>query len=126
MVKGKSARGEIVDFDLLKIKEQIASAPKTTNVVAREDFIDQKFKRRLRKMTENVSVTTAQVSAGDSEVAPQETVEIERPVGYDFMLTTPAPAEVEELEELQDEDTNETGDDVPVSSKIRLMTPPGV
>ncbi len=123
MVKGKSARGEIVDFDLLKIKEQIASAPKTTNVVAREDFIDQKFKRRLRKMTDNVSVTTAQVSAEDSEAAPQETVEIERPVGYDFMLT-PAAAPIEELAELQDEDAD--GNEPPVSSKIRLTAPPGV
>lgn len=44
-----SARGERVDFDLLKIKEQIASAPKATVVRAREDFIDQKFKRRSKK-----------------------------------------------------------------------------
>ena len=46
MSKGvKSARGEVVDFDLLKIKQQIASAPKTTTVQASEDYIDQKFKR---------------------------------------------------------------------------------
>lgn len=49
-----SARGERVDFDLLKIKQQIASAPKTTTVKAREDFIDQKFKRRLARQTREV------------------------------------------------------------------------
>lgn len=47
----KSARGASVDFDLLKIKQQIASAPKPTDVKARESFIDQKFKRRLKKLT---------------------------------------------------------------------------
>ena len=46
----RSAKGEIVDFDLLRIKAQIASAPKTTNVQAREDFIDSKFKRRLKRL----------------------------------------------------------------------------
>ena len=49
-----SARGERVDFDLLKIKQQIAAAPKTTTVKAREDFIDQKFKRRLNRQTREV------------------------------------------------------------------------
>jgi len=51
----RSAKGETVDFDLLKIKSQIASAPKTTNVRAREDFIDQKFKRRLKTLKREVS-----------------------------------------------------------------------
>ena len=55
----KSARGQLVDFDLLKIKQQIASAPKTTNVKAREDFIDQKFKRRIKKLTREVSAVQA-------------------------------------------------------------------
>ena len=58
MSKGvKSARGVVVDFDLLKIKQQIASAPKPTQVQAREDFIDQKFKRRLKRM--NAAATEA-------------------------------------------------------------------
>lgn len=57
----KSARGEDVNFDLMKIKQQIASAPKTTNVKAREDFIDQKFKRRLRKLKRDVAVDATSV-----------------------------------------------------------------
>lgn len=51
----KSARGVSVDFDLLKIKQQMATAPKTTDVKARESFIDQKFKRRLKKLTQEVA-----------------------------------------------------------------------
>lgn len=49
----KSARGALVNFDLLRIKQQIATAPKPAVVKAREDFIDQKFKRRIKKLTRN-------------------------------------------------------------------------
>lgn len=49
--KIRSARGETVDFDLLKIKEQIASAPAPTDVRARQDFIDKRLRRRLKKVT---------------------------------------------------------------------------
>lgn len=45
----RSARGEMVDFDLLKIKQQIAATPKSAPVQARENFIDQRFKRRLKR-----------------------------------------------------------------------------
>ena len=65
----KSAKGEIVDFDLLKIKEQIASAPKTTNVQAREDFIDRKFKRRLKKTADSVKDNQ---SAGEIDTSPSD------------------------------------------------------
>lgn len=47
--KRRSARGEIIDFDLLKIKEQIASGPKPVNVQSREEFIDRKIRRRAKK-----------------------------------------------------------------------------
>lgn len=46
----KSARGVTVDFDLLKIKSQIAAAPKTVEVKKREDFVDKKLHRRLKKI----------------------------------------------------------------------------
>lgn len=45
----RSARGELVDFDLLKIKQQMAATPTPPPVAARENFIDQRFKRRLKK-----------------------------------------------------------------------------
>lgn len=59
--KARSAKGVEVDFDLLRIKAQIASAPKTTSVKAREDFIDQKFKRRLKRLKREVSQQVAEV-----------------------------------------------------------------
>lgn len=66
----RSARGAIVDFDLLRIKQQMASAPKTTTVQAREDFIDQKFKRRLKKMKRDVanSVASDAISEDDEQI----------------------------------------------------------
>lgn len=71
MSKGvKSARGATVDFDLLRIKQQMASAPKTTTVQAREDFIDQKFKRRLKKMKRDVASTVSSdaILADDEQI----------------------------------------------------------
>ncbi len=48
--KVRSAKGEIVDFDLMKIKQQIEAAPEPSTVQARQDFIDQKMRRRLKKV----------------------------------------------------------------------------
>ena len=71
MSKGvKSARGVLVDFDLLKIKQQIASAPKPTQVQAREDFIDQKFKRRLKRLNTEAAASAANQSAADMDPLP--------------------------------------------------------
>lgn len=47
--KVRSARGDIVDFDLIKIKQQIASRTPTQDVRARQDFIERKLHRRLKK-----------------------------------------------------------------------------
>lgn len=44
----RSAKGEVVDMDLLKIKQSLASSPAPTEVAAREDFIEKKLSRRKR------------------------------------------------------------------------------
>lgn len=59
MTKRRSARGETVDFDLLKIKEQIAAGPKPVNVQSREEFIDRRVRKRAKKQT--VTPTTVDV-----------------------------------------------------------------
>lgn len=48
--KHRSAKGLMIDFDLLKIKQQIAATPKTTDVKKREDFIDKKLRRRVKRI----------------------------------------------------------------------------
>lgn len=47
--KIKSARGEILDLDLMKIKTSMENKPKTANVIEREEFIDQKLRRHIRR-----------------------------------------------------------------------------
>lgn len=67
MATTRSAKGELVDFDLLKIKSQIASQTKPITVENREIFIDNKLKRQSgRKLqqileTETVVDLTAEV-----------------------------------------------------------------
>lgn len=50
--KGRSARGETVDFDVMKIKQQLSDAPKAVEVKKREEMITAK--RRRRKVAEPV------------------------------------------------------------------------
>lgn len=47
--KVKSAKGEIIDFDYLKIKAQLAAAPTPVEVKNRQNFIENRLKRRLKK-----------------------------------------------------------------------------
>lgn len=53
--KVRSAKGQILDFDLLRIKEQLGDAPKPANVQARQDFIDQKMRRRVKKVKDQIA-----------------------------------------------------------------------
>ena len=75
MSKGvKSARGAMVDFDLLKIKQQMATAPKPTVVQARESFVDTKLKRRVRRLSTAAKVATIEASDAAPEVVEAEVV----------------------------------------------------
>jgi hypothetical protein len=47
--KVSSARGEVVDFDLLMIKQQLAAAPSNIEVARRQEFIDNKEKGKATK-----------------------------------------------------------------------------
>lgn len=47
----RTARGEIVDFDLIKIKQQLTDVPAPTEVAARENFVEKRLKRKLRTKT---------------------------------------------------------------------------
>lgn len=47
----RSARGEIVDFDLIAIRQQLASAPPPVEVSARREYIDNKEAGRPMKDT---------------------------------------------------------------------------
>ena len=66
----RSARGVLIDFDKLKIKEQLASAPTPVEVKARQNFIENRLKRRLKK---TVPVETTEVKPEMPE--PEEAVD---------------------------------------------------
>lgn len=68
MPKARSAKGVLVDFDLLKIKRQMSEKPISIDVKAREAFIDQKLRRRLRK----IKTVVAPINV-DSEVLAEIT-----------------------------------------------------
>lgn len=77
--KIRSARGEQVDFDLLKIKEQMASSPPPMDVKKRQDFIEKRLRRRLKKVpapapktdTNNEETATAPKLAGTEELSEE-------------------------------------------------------
>lgn len=69
MASVRSARGVMVDFDLLKIKQTLGESPKPPVVENRESFIDQRLKRRLRKAAQLPAA--AEVAAETSPVAEE-------------------------------------------------------
>ena len=86
--KVRSARGEIVDFDLMKVKEQIAAAPTPLEVKARQNFIENRMKRRIKKAQNAVDV------AKDDMVAP----------------TLPEPAAVVDESHIEDDTKEEVSE----------------
>lgn len=68
----RSMRGESVDFDLFDIKRQMANQPKSTEVKAREDFIEQRLRRRRSKLERN---RKAQIEATTQAREEKEQVE---------------------------------------------------
>lgn len=75
MSKGRSARGELVDFDLLKIKQQISSAPPSTDVTRRKDFIENRLRRRTKKASEVVApIAVDQKMPSTTEKSKQDVV----------------------------------------------------
>ena len=47
--KVRTARGKELDFDLLKMKQKLANGPAPSEVKQRQDFIDSKLRRRMKK-----------------------------------------------------------------------------
>lgn len=70
--KVRSARGIEVDFDLLKIKQQIADAP-NVNVTPRTEFVE----KRLRRRTKRSVVPTPVVKVAEPDVALEPELEEE-------------------------------------------------
>lgn len=77
MAKARSARGVIVDFDLLKIKQQLAQIPPSKVTLERRKFIDQKdAARRVKKAATEEDIQSSFIDT--APVIEQETL-IEEP-----------------------------------------------
>ena len=84
--QARSARGEIIDFDVLAIKQQLATKPVPVGVDQRRKFIDEKDGIRtkvtpaaplpsaLAMAMEAVQESEAAASAADDVTAEAETV----------------------------------------------------
>lgn len=79
----KSIKGEMVDFDILKIKQEMESTPTPIEVSERKQFIDNKLQRRIRraktdienaKTKRNGLVDTTKVEEPKEEVTPTKNV----------------------------------------------------
>lgn len=57
-----SMRGEVVDFDLMDIKNQMANQPKPTEVKRRETFIESRLRRRAKKLEEKTKTLATQLN----------------------------------------------------------------
>jgi len=73
--KGRSARGEVVDFDILAIKAKLENVNKPVEVKEREDFIASKNKRK-RSPKKKVDVVAEESVEEGTEVT--STVEEEK------------------------------------------------
>lgn len=81
--KVRTAKGVVIDFDLLKIKQKLVEGPKPQSVQARQDFIDSKLRRRMKKVKSDL----------DAAKQNPKPVEQKKPVAVELdeakQITTP-------------------------------------
>lgn len=96
----RTAKGEYVDFDLLKAKQQMTTKPAPTEVSVRQAIID----RRLRKKTSAMNPTALNTTPAPKPAAPP----------------TPKKAEpVDVVEEDVVEDDVESSDDASAEESVK-------
>lgn len=75
----RSARGTQVDFDLVLIKQQIAASAAPTNVQAREDFIENKIRRRTSRRIAKVGEAPVAARELGEEISVVEHLDLDEP-----------------------------------------------
>lgn len=107
----RSLRGEIVDFDMLKIKSEIGSIPETADVKFRENIIQSRrrrknsSKRKVKDMLAQQQINQKAVRLGLEKQRKQLAV---TPDAVDAVTVEPPSVEVE----LTSENTNLLDDEV--------------
>lgn len=77
--KVRSMRGEMIDFDLIQIKEQMSTIPEPIDVRARQDFIDRKLRRRLKKAKTKIAEGVNKVAKKQADIQPKAVIASEHP-----------------------------------------------
>lgn len=88
--KVRSAKGVSVDFGLLKIKEQLASEPAPIDVIARQDHIDQRLRRRMRTIKKTTPPAVAPVTVAPTLPAAERPEQDEEMIDPPVAEETPA------------------------------------
>lgn len=78
--KTVSMRGEVVDFDLFAIKEQISGAPVTETIENRERFISLKRKRGTKRKIQDMLAEQEAAKPSIEAVAEEAPVEVKRTI----------------------------------------------
>jgi len=70
----RTARGELVDFDTIVIKQQLAQAPMNVEVARRKEFIDSKEgKVRGAQRASSITIDSAEPISQDYSVSGENT-----------------------------------------------------
>lgn len=73
MAQVRSARGDVVNFELIAIKQQLASAPVPVGVDERRRFIDEKDGIRTKQIVEEpVDALALGVAAAEESAAAED------------------------------------------------------
>jgi len=101
MTKARSARGVMVDFDLLKIKQNMAKAPVSVDVRTRQDFIESRTKRKTKKAVEDsIEINTIPEDMPEPPSAPNEEL-----INEDVTTETSEVVKEDESVDIVEEDT---------------------
>lgn len=106
--KVRSAMGVTVDFDALKIKQQLATTPATTKVKAREKYVEERSNRRAARRAAKKARDLHTAMTGEEDAADESKVDVE-----ELELT----AEELELEQQVAEETQDDSVPVPVPTR---------
>lgn len=94
-----SARGELVDFDILAIKQQLASAPISSSTEERRTFIDTKNGVKLKPKTRNALLVL------QSEIIQEATNNLQdRPEALQLAMEPTKKVDIKNSDEIFDED----------------------
>lgn len=74
----RTARGQVVDFDLIRIKQQLAKATAPAEVRERENFVERRLKRKLKQRALTAEAAVPEVVV-EQPIAAEEVLSVDKP-----------------------------------------------